>query len=237
MKAMILAAGRGERMRPLTDDLPKPLLRVNGQMLIEYHIKALAQAGIKEIVINLAYLGNMIKEALGNGDKYNVRIIYSEEGEALETGGGIFKALPHLGPEPFLVVNGDIWTDYDFESIVNRKIDLAHLVLVKNPQHHSNGDFTLKQNLVLNLKGEESNTFSGMGIYHPDLFAQCKAGKFQLANLLYKAMEQQLCTGEIYKGLWFDIGTPERFTALDQMLGKRVVMPQTVEKLNSEQFI
>ena len=217
-------------MRPLTDHLPKPLLEVNGQRLIEYHIHALAQAGIREIVINLAYKGELIKEALGNGERYDVRISYSEEGEALETGGGIFKALPMLGPGPFIVVNGDVWTDYDFSELAEKQFDLAHLVLIENPEHHPAGDFTLQGDKVINRNGEGSSTFSGIGIYHPDLFAGCKPGRFQLAKLLVAAMDAARVSGELYQGMWFDIGTPERFHALDRMLAERVPAPKLGNK-------
>ncbi len=226
MKAMILAAGRGERMRPLTDKLPKPLLEVNGQRLIEYHIHALAQAGIRDIVINLAYMGELIKDAIGNGERYGVRISYSEEGEALETGGGIFKALPLLGPGPFIVVNGDVWTDYDFAELTEKHFDLAHLVLIDNPEHHPAGDFTLQGDKVIDRKGEGASTFSGIGIYRPELFSGCKPGRFQLARLLIDAMGAARVTGELYKGMWFDIGTPERFHALNRMLAKSVPAPK-----------
>ncbi len=221
---MILAAGRGERMRPLTDETPKPLLNVNGQRLIEYHIKALATAGVTEVVINTAWLGEQIPRFLGNGSRYGVRLAFSNEGEALETGGGIFKALPLLGSEPFILVNGDVWSDYKFEPLVKLINDgfdrLAHLVLVKNPGHNLQGDFTVEEHsgLLLNQKGVSAGTYSGIGIYHPKMFIQCKPGKFPLAPMLYEGMATQEISGENYTGLWFDIGTPERLSTLNKML-------------------
>ncbi len=224
MKAMILAAGRGERMRPLTDKTPKPLLEVNGQRLIEYHIKELVSAGVTDIVINTAWLGAQIPEFLGDGSRYGVQLAFSDEGEALETGGGIFKALPLLGTEPFILVNGDVWSDYKFEPLVklieNGFTYLAHLVLVKNPPHNLQGDFTVdgETGLLVNQKGEHAGTYSGIGIYHPKMFAECKPGKFPLAPMLYSGMDEKQISGENYDGLWFDIGTPERLDNLDKML-------------------
>jgi len=225
MKAMILAAGRGERMRPLTDKTPKPLLEVNGQRLIEYHIHALAAAGIKEIVINTAWLGEQIPEYLGDGSRYGVSIQYSNEGEALETGGGIFNALPLLGDDPFIIVNGDVWSDYEFGplvALINAGFDkLAHLVLVNNPPHNPQGDFSIEQGLLLNQKGEGAYTYSGVGIYHPKMFGDCSPGKFPLAPMLIAGMDGKQVSGEHYTGLWFDIGTPERLAELDGMLAEK----------------
>jgi MurNAc alpha-1-phosphate uridylyltransferase len=199
---------------------------VNGQHLIEYHIHSLAQAGIRDLVINLAYLGHQIQETIGDGSRYGVSIRYSDEGEALETGGGIFKALPLLGDEPFIVVNGDVWTDYDFRELIQRGTDfnnlLAHLVLIDNPEHHPNGDFTLSDHLVINRKGEGAMTFSGIGLYNPDLFKDCKPGKFPLAPLLTNGMDQSLVTGEHFTGHWYDIGTPERLADLEQLLSEKM---------------
>jgi MurNAc alpha-1-phosphate uridylyltransferase len=220
MKAMILAAGRGERMRPLTDNTPKPLLMAGGKRLIEYHIEALAAAGIRELVINHAHLGEQIEQALGSGKRYGVTIQYSAEGQgrALETGGGIYKALPLLGDEPFIVVNGDVWTDYRFDSLLPREVALAHLVLVNNPPHNPNGDFYLQANHKVASEGSPKLTFSGIGIYHPQLFAACQSGAFPLAPLLRTAMAEGRVSGEHYHGQWQDIGTPERLQALDQAL-------------------
>ncbi|MDH3326770.1 MAG: nucleotidyltransferase family protein [Gammaproteobacteria bacterium] len=217
MRAMILAAGRGERMRPLTDACPKPLLEVAGQRLIEYHILALVAAGIKSIVINHAYLGKQIEEYLGDGRVYGAEIIYSPETEALETGGGIFNALALLGDEPFVLVNGDVWTDYDFNHLPKQISGLAHLVMISNPEHNTKGDFVLN-NGVLNQSGDNKLTYSGIGVYHPDLFSNCSAGKFPLAPLLKSAMDEKKITGEHFVGEWVDVGTPERLYELDKKL-------------------
>jgi MurNAc alpha-1-phosphate uridylyltransferase len=214
---MILAAGRGERMRPLTDRMPKPLLQVGGKPLIVHHIERLATAGFRHIVINHAHLGDRIEEALGDGSRWETQIRYSPEGKALETGGGIFKALPLLGAGPFLVVNGDIWTDLDFAHLRLAKGLLAHLVLVDNPPHHPQGDFALRDGRV-SPQGSQRCTFSGMGIYHPELFRDCSGGAFALAPLLRAAMGRGLVSGEQHRGRWLDIGTPERLQALDRML-------------------
>lgn len=219
MKAMILAAGRGERMRPLTDTLPKPLLRVGAMSLIEHLISALARDGFRDLVINHAYLGASIVAALGDGARYGVRIAYSPEGEALETGGGIAKALPLLGNEPFLVVNGDIWTDYPFSRLSRRLNALAHLVLVDNPPQHPQGDFCLARGRV-ETEGKPRLTFSGIGVYSPALFEGCPSGRFPLAPLLRAAMADGGVTGEHYRGLWSDVGTPERLAALQRQAGR-----------------
>lgn len=215
---MILAAGRGERMRPLTDHTPKPLLQAGGRALIEHHLTALAAAGIRDIVINHAHLGQQIEAALGAGDRYGVRLRYSREGEqALETGGGIFRALPLLGAEPFLVVNGDIWTDFPYASLPPAPAGLAHLVLVDNPAHHPQGDFHLGDGQVRD-DAEPRLTFSGIGVYRPALFDGCADGVFPLAPLLKRAMQAGLVSGEHYRGRWWDIGTPQRLAELDQQL-------------------
>jgi MurNAc alpha-1-phosphate uridylyltransferase len=218
MKALILAAGRGERMRPLTDHTPKPLLRAGGKRLIEYHIEALAAAGFTDIVINHAHLGEMIASALGDGSRYGARITYSAEGTALETGGGIFRALPLLGPGPFVVVNGDVWTDYPFERLRRAPSGLAHLVLVRNPPQHAGGDFVLTTDGSVRADGEPRLTYSGIGIFRPELFLDCPPGRFPLAPLLRLAMAQGLVTGELWTGGWVDVGTPERLAELDQRL-------------------
>lgn len=222
MRAMILAAGRGERMRPLTDHTPKPLLTAGGRRLIEYHLLALAAAGIDEIVINHAHLGGQIEAVLGDGERYGVSIHYSPEDIALETGGGIFHALPLLGTAPFLVVNGDIWCDYPFARL--RALEVrrggAHLVLVPNPPQHPAGDFLLRDGLVGDAERGEGGrlTFSGIGLYHPSLFEGCPAGPFALAPLLRRAMAAGRVSGERFAGDWFDIGTPERLQQLDTLL-------------------
>ncbi len=217
MKAMILAAGRGERMRPLTDHTPKPLLKVAGQSLIEYHILNLVAAGITEIVINHAHLGDQIEAALAEGHRYGAQIQYSLETTALETGGGLFNALPLLGDEPFVVVNGDVWSDYPFQRLPERLEGMAHLVLVDNPAQHSEGDFALSHGKLI-ADDENKLTFSGVSILSPKLFAESEAGAFPLAPLLRQAMAQGQVSGEHYQGQWFDVGTPRRLEALDQLL-------------------
>lgn len=215
MRAMILAAGRGERLRPLTDRIPKPLVEVRGKPLIEHHILALSKAGFSEIVINQGHLGDLLREKIGDGQRWNIAIHWSDEQpEALETGGGIHKALPLLGSAPFLVVNGDIWTDYPFKRLRAVKCDWAHLVMIANPAHNQRGDFALLGARIRN-DGEVKLTFSGIGVYHPRLFEGCQAGKFSVVPLLRSAMENYLVTGELYRGQWDDIGTPERLEAID----------------------
>jgi N-acetyl-alpha-D-muramate 1-phosphate uridylyltransferase len=219
MKAMILAAGRGNRMRPLTDRTPKPLLEVGGRPLIQYHLEHLAAAGIHDIVINHAHLGEQIEHRLGDGRRYGVRIRYSVEQTALETGGGIFKALPLLGPEPFLVINGDIWSDHDLKDLDLAASDLAHLILVDNPPHHPSGDFALCDGRV-HPEGTQRLTFSGIGLYRPSLFDDCRPGAFPLAPLLRRAMLAGQVSGARHPGHWLDIGTPERLAELDLCLSE-----------------
>ncbi|WP_207063633.1 N-acetylmuramate alpha-1-phosphate uridylyltransferase MurU [Motiliproteus sp. SC1-56] len=220
MRAMILAAGLGTRMRPLTDHCPKPLLEAGGKPLIEHHLERLAAAGFDELVINTAYRGAQLEAALGDGARWGVRIRYSREGEPLETGGGIRQALPLLDggdDAPFLVVNGDIWCDYDFAALHGRTPELAHLVLVDNPSHHSDGDFALHQERVV-VEGESRLTFSGISLLRPSLFQGLAEGAFPLAPLLRQAMAQRAVSGEHYRGAWTDVGTPERLAALDTSL-------------------
>lgn len=217
MKAMILAAGRGERMRPLTDRLPKPLLPVAGKPLIVRHIERLAGAGFHQLVINHAHLGGMIESSLGDGRRWGVEISYSPEKVALETGGGIYHALPLLGEEPFLVINGDIWCDIDFAHLSLDGDDLAHLVLVPNPDHNLQGDFQLLRGRV-SQDGERRLTFSGIGLYHPRLFASCRPGAFPLAPLLRDAMDRGMVSGECFSGRWMDIGTPLRLAELERLI-------------------
>jgi MurNAc alpha-1-phosphate uridylyltransferase len=214
---MILAAGRGKRLRPLTDRTPKPLLPVAGKPLVEYHIEALAAAGIQELVINHAHLGTRVEQALGDGSRWGVRIEYSPETEALGTGGGICNALPLLGSQPFIVVNGDVWTDYDFGCLRLADDKLAHLVLVANPPHHPTGDFALVDGRVLD-QGEVRWTFSGVGIYTPELFRGREPEAFPLAPLLRETMAEGRVSGELFKGQWIDVGTPERLGELEGML-------------------
>jgi N-acetyl-alpha-D-muramate 1-phosphate uridylyltransferase len=230
MKAMILAAGRGERMRPLTDYTPKPLLKVGGKALIVWHIERLAQAGFKQIVINHAHLGQQIEESLGDGSQWGVQIQYSPEQSALETAGGIANALHLLGDAPFLVVNGDVFTEIDFATLTpahfkgerwgegNAPSNLAHLVMVNNPPQHPQGDFCLLGN-KLQAEGEPKLTFSGVGVYSPALFKDVVIGQpAKLAPLLKDAMQHGLVTAEHYQGVWHDIGTPERLYELDTWL-------------------
>jgi MurNAc alpha-1-phosphate uridylyltransferase len=218
MKAMLLAAGRGERMRPLTDHTPKPLLPVGGRPLIAWHLDALARAGVREVIVNLSWLGAQIRAALGDGQQFGVRIRYSEEGSPpLETGGGIFRALPLLGPEPFLVVNGDTFTDIDLGSLRLSEAADARLVLVPNPPEHPEGDFVLDGDSIVNREGPRL-TYSGIGIFSPALFAGCSAGPFPLLPLLKRAIGAGRLQGQRHAGLWRDIGTPERLAALDREL-------------------
>jgi MurNAc alpha-1-phosphate uridylyltransferase len=215
MRAMILAAGRGERLRPLTDCKPKPLLEVDGKPLIEHLILALSSAGYREIVINQGHLGDQLPAALGDGSRWGITIHWSDEQpEALETGGGIHRALPLLGSSPFLVVNGDVWTDYPFNRLRAVKCDWAHLVMVGNPPQHAQGDFSLI-NARLMPEGDQKLTFSGIGVYHPRLFEACTPGKFSVVPLLRSAMVNHLVTGEQYTGRWDDIGTIDRFQAVN----------------------
>ena len=223
MIAMILAAGRGERMRPLTDHTPKPLLAVAGKALIVWHIENLVRAGLRDLVINHAHLGAQIETALGDGSRFGAHIRYSSEGKALETAGGIAYALPLLGDEPFAVINSDIWCDYDFARLHERAAglkasgDTAHLVLVDNPAHHPNGDFGLRQQRVADSM--PMLTFSGIGIYQPALFNGIPRGNIApLAPLLRAQISLGKVSGEHHRGLWVDVGTPERLGELDRQL-------------------
>jgi N-acetyl-alpha-D-muramate 1-phosphate uridylyltransferase len=226
MKAMVLAAGRGERMRPLTLDRPKPLLEVAGLPLIGHHLHALAMAGFRDVVVNVSWLGDQIRAALGDGSRYNVRVEYSDEGpEPLETGGGIFRALPLLGSAPFLVLNGDVWTDFPYAKLREslRPEDSAHLVLVENPDHNPGGDFLLRGGRVVEGAagpgdGGQRLTFSGVGVYRPQLFAGCEDGVFKLAPLIRAAARDGRVGGELHDGEWMDIGTPGRLAELDRRL-------------------
>lgn len=219
MKAMILAAGRGERLRPHTDITPKPLIQVGKHRLIEYHLLNLASAGIRDVVINVSWLAEQITQTLGDGSDYKLSITYSDEGaEALETAGGIINALPHLGDDPFIVINGDIWCDYDLSRLVDMEMQHeAHLVLVNNPEHNTEGDFAFEQGLVRN-SGEHMLTYSGIGVYTPALFAGVAPGKKALAPILRKKSEEDRVSGEVYTGQWVDIGTIERLAQLRSYL-------------------
>jgi MurNAc alpha-1-phosphate uridylyltransferase len=220
MKAMVLAAGRGERMRPLTLTRPKPLLQAGGRALIEHHLHALAAAGFESVVINVSWLSEQIRAFVGDGSRYGLAVSFSDEGpEPLETGGGIFRALPLLGSGPFAVINGDVWTDFPVERLGHAiaATDLAHLVLVANPAHNPAGDFALESGRIAS-EGTTRQTFSGLGVYRPELFEGCSDGIFKLAPLLRTAARQGRVSGELYEGTWLDIGTPERLALLDEHL-------------------
>ncbi|MEY3761008.1 MAG: hypothetical protein RIR39_2499 [Pseudomonadota bacterium] len=222
MKVMILAAGRGERMRPLTDHTPKPLLPVAGKTIIEHTIKQLVEAGFNDIIINHAHLGQQIEQHLGCGQQYGATIHYSPEGEqGLETAGGIINALPLLGDAVFLVVNGDVATDFPFAELKNRTVDLAHLVLVDNPAHHPQGDFGLDDAGKVTEKDAEKFTFSGIGLYRPELFSNIPAGSSKLGPLLRQAMSSRRVSGQKFAGFWMDIGTPERLQELNHLYSSR----------------
>lgn len=221
MKAMILAAGRGERLRPLTDHTPKPLLKAGGKPLIVHLIERLVSVGFVDIVINYAHLGEQFPTTLGDGSRWNAKITYSPElSGGLETAGGIIHALPLLGNEPFLVINGDIWTDFDFAEMLNclGSEALCHLVLVTNPPQHPHGDFYLDSNNKIHPEGPAKSTFSGIGVYRPEMFAGLDDAKRPLKPLLLAAMQQNKATGTLYSGVWSDIGTAERLAALDHQL-------------------
>ncbi|MCO8092790.1 MULTISPECIES: N-acetylmuramate alpha-1-phosphate uridylyltransferase MurU [Acinetobacter] len=220
MKAMILAAGLGNRMRPLTLHTPKPLLEVGGKPLIVWHIEKLAAIGVTEIVINTAWLGEKLAEALGDGSRFGINILWSHEGEGLETAGGIINALPLLGDEPFILLNGDVWTTMDFAPLldIDLKGNLAHLVLVQNPEQHPEGDFTLAAGKAYTFDQQvegENLTFSGVSVLDPKMFQGLETGKRPLAPLLKAAMQNQQVAASKLVGIWVDVGTPERLTALD----------------------
>ncbi|KJS06810.1 MAG: hypothetical protein VR73_09810 [Gammaproteobacteria bacterium BRH_c0] len=230
MKAMILAAGFGERLRPLTETTPKPLLEVGGKPLIQYHIERLAQAGVREIIVNTSWLGEKIESFLGDGTRFGVRITWSRENEPLETGGGIRRALPLLGSEPFLVINGDVWTDFPLETLVQRswseELD-AHLVLVPNPPFKSVGDFVLDGLQRIGYPDSEARTFtfSGISIMRPDMFALYPAPseRFPLRNVLESSVRAGCISGELFEGQWWDVGTLERLNLLNSLLSGKVL--------------
>ena len=211
MNAMILAAGRGERLRPYTDTCPKPLLEVEGRALVEYHLQALARAGIDSVVINVSWLADMIEERLGDGSRFGLRITYSHEHEALETAGGILQALPWLD-DRFIVVNGDIFTDHEFSLLPEIDTD-AHLVLVDNPEHNPEGDFTLDHGLVGN-EVEDRYTFAGIAVYRKKFFEGLPAGKLAMAPLLHEAAKERRVSGELFGGGWVDVGTVDRWRSI-----------------------
>ena len=216
MIAMLLAAGRGERLRPITETVPKALVEVRGESLLERHLAALRAAGVETVVINLGWLGEQIAERVGSGSRYGVNIVYSPEGDdILETGGGIHRALPMLGAEPFLVVNADIYTDMPFPGTDLAPGDLGHLVLVPTPDHKSQGDFLFADGRVGNADAPDL-TFSGVAVYRPEFFAECEPGRFPLAPMLRAAADTGQLAGSLYTGLWQDVGTPERLAALNR---------------------
>ena len=216
--ALIFAAGRGERMRPLTEHTPKPLLEAGGKRLVEWHLEALARAGIREVVLNLSHLAAQFPPALGDGARWNLRIRYSEEGpEPLETGGGMLRALPMLGNAPFIALNGDIWTDFDYATLPTEPEGIAHLVMVDNPPQHTAGDFVLRGSR-LHDEPAPRLTFAGIGVYRPELLLDATPGKFSIVPHLRAAMRAGIVTGAHHRGEWTDVGTPERLADLDRKL-------------------
>ncbi|MCU1717518.1 N-acetylmuramate alpha-1-phosphate uridylyltransferase MurU [Pseudomonas sp. 5P_3.1_Bac2] len=219
MKAMILAAGKGERMRPLTLHTPKPLIKAGGTPLIEHHLRALAAAGFTEVVINHAWLGQQIEDYLGDGTRFGLRIVYSAEGEPLETGGGILKALPLLGDQPFVLISADVFTDYPYANLRRPLSALAHLVMVDNPGHHPSGDFALVAGQINEAPAEQRKlTYSGVALLSPQLFAGCTPGAFKLVDLLRRAIAQGQVSGEHFTGCWVDVGTHERLAEVERLL-------------------
>lgn len=220
MKAMILAAGLGTRMRPLTDHTPKPMLLVAGMPLIEHHVRRLVAAGITDLVINHAYLGEQIEIHLGDGARFGCHIQYSREGQPLDTGGGIFRALPLLGDAPFIALNSDTWSDYPLQKLLNLNPTRAHLVLTNNPSQHPLGDFYLQDDGLVHFEGVGKKlTWTGLRVLNPALFAGCSDGVFSIVSLLKKAMTDGLVTGEYYGGQWLDVGTPERLQEANRLAG------------------
>jgi MurNAc alpha-1-phosphate uridylyltransferase len=218
VKAMILAAGKGERMLPLTKVLPKPLLHIGDKPLIQYHIEALAEASVSEIIINTGRFGEKIEKIFGNGKKYGVNIRYSHEGiEPLGTGGGVLNALPLLGKSPFILINGDIHTNFNFSLLQSLTDNLAHIIMVDNPVHNSDGDFTLYSGLVGEY-GQKMLTFSGIGVYQPGFFYDAGKQMISFIPALRSAINQEKVTGEHYQGKWHDVGTPERLRMLNKEL-------------------
>lgn len=217
---MILAAGKGERLRPLTNHTPKALVEVNGETLLERHLHAVRDAGVELVVINLGWLGEKIAERVGSGQRYGLDVVYSIEGDKiLETGGGIHKALPMLGSDPFLVVNADIYTDMPIPDIELAEDSLGHLLLVPTPDYREHGDFDLVDGLVRNAESP-ALTFSGIAVYRPEFFAGCEPGRFPLAPMLKSAADAGALAGSLYEGLWADTGTPERLAALESSTRK-----------------
>ena len=233
-RALVFAAGKGERMRPLTNDTPKPLLCAGGKPLVEWHLEKLAAIGVREVVLNISWLAEKFEPALGNGSRWGLRLHYSHEGaEPLETGGGMLHAKRILGDAPFICVNGDVWTDYDFARLPTRPRAMAHLVVVDNPPQHPRGDFRLEANGTLRGEGEGLLTFSGIGVYDPRILlgwrdiignaagSELHPPRFKLAPLLFAAMARGEIHGEHHRGRWTDVGTPQRLTDLDASLSEK----------------
>jgi MurNAc alpha-1-phosphate uridylyltransferase len=224
MKAIVLSAGRGERMRPLTDTTPKPLLTVAGKPLIVYHLEALARAGIRDVVVNLSWLGERIRTALGDGARYGVRIVYSDEGPvALETGGGVLKALPFLGPGPFLALSGDVWTDFPLAGLRLAPGDVAHFVLTPNPDFRPQGDFGLSGGRITDAPPRF--TYANVGVFRPEFFANAEPGRFPLGPLMFEWSRKGRVSGELYRGRWHNIGTPTQLSELEQQVSPRNPAP------------
>lgn len=225
-KAMILAAGLGQRMRPLTDNLPKPMLSAGGKPLLQHHLEALAKIGVSEVIINLAYLGDKIRAFVGNGERFGLKVSYSEEPEPLETAGALLHALPLLGDEPFILINGDVWTDYPLATLEGYSLEAdedAHLVLVANPKFHPNGDFSPNhQGRLENNPDLPKFTFAGISLIHPRLISTYpeQRNKFPLGEVLRYGLTQKRISAEVYAGNWSDVGTPERLAQLDTQLRK-----------------
>lgn len=215
MIAMILAAGRGERLRPVTDSMPKSLVEINGQALLERHLRSLAKDGVETVVVNLGWLGEQITERIGSGEEFGLNVVYSQEGDnILETGGGIHRALPMLGADPFLVINADIYTDMPLPDVQLGDDDMAHLICVPVTEDKSSGDFAIVDGRIRN-DGEPMFTFSGVSIYRPEFFADCTPGRFSVVPMLRAAVDADKISGSIYSGLWRDVGTPERLAELN----------------------
>jgi MurNAc alpha-1-phosphate uridylyltransferase len=213
---MVLAAGRGERLRPLTDSMPKSLVEVQGQSLLERHLDNIRRAGIKDVVINLGWLGEQIVERVATGSRYGLSVSYSDEqDDILETGGGIHKALPMLGDKPFLVVNADVYTDMPIPDVSLSRRDMGHLVMVPSPSYREGGDFDVENGRIRNGESQQL-TFSGVAVYRPEFFAGCEAGRFSIVPMLREAADDDLLQGSIYAGLWADVGTPERLADIDR---------------------
>jgi len=220
MKAMLLAAGRGERLRPVTDRIAKPLVKVGGKPLIEYHIEALARANIVDLVINTSWLAEQIVDTLGDGSRYGVTIQYSHEPQALETAGGIVNALPLLGDRPFLVVSSDVWSDIDYSTITLPRGADMHLLMVSNPPHHPHGDFEIDNGKLRQPRpdGDEALTYSGIGLFQPKLFGDLPPGIRALRPVMLETIERRTASAEFHNGIWFDAGTAERISQIESHL-------------------